>query len=187
MMAPDIKNGWITTSINIRINSFDQSCGINEIHYILYGKENIVYNTQTNVMIEKNGIHKFVYWAVDTCGNEEVPNLFCFKIDTGEPTIKIIRPEPGLYLFGKKMDLSTDKLIFIGGFDIEVDAYDNVSGLYNIQYFLNDDLINEATNPPFNRYCGVRHVGKGTITVVAWDFCGHASEDSIDIIYFNPI
>ena len=177
---------WCWEAISLVITTTDRFGGVKEIHYILDRQEHVYQTDHVYFTIAKNGHHKLTWWAVDIMGNEEVPHYVLFGIDLEWPTITIQKPEPGVYFYDHKVLSLEDTIIFIGGFTLDVEAYDPLSGLYTVEYYLNGDLINEATEPPFKRYCGVRHVGKATIKVVAYDFCRHASEDTMDILYINP-
>jgi len=126
------------------------------------------------------------YWAVDNVGNEgthnEVPS---FKIDSGSaPTVAITAPEPGLYLFGNKI-LSINNVFIIGAFTIEANAEDIDSGIYKVAFYLDDQLLGEDTEAPFSQYVATRHMGAGTIKVVAEDFAQNVAEDTLDIKYYK--
>ena len=108
-----------------------------------------------------------------------------FRIDSGNPpTVAITAPEPGLYLFGNKL-LSSSKVFIIGAFSIEATASDAESGVYRVQFYLDGDLLSESTEVPYSAYCAVKHMGAGTIKVVAEDFSGNTAEDTLDITYYK--
>ena len=102
-----------------------------------------------------------------------------------EPTVKIILPEPGLILFGENLPWSINKTIIIGGFTVKVNAFDKTSGVFGVRFYLDGKLFNEATEEPYQRYCGLKHDGKGTIKVFAVDFANNPAMDTLDIIYYN--
>ena len=112
------------------------------------------------------------------------------KIDTtvssffDDPVVNITSPEPGLYLFGNKI-FPMDRIILIGSFTVEATASDKISGLYRLQFYLNDELFAEDTEEPFNAYCAVRHTGEGIIKVIAEDLVHNTGEDTVEIIYYK--
>ena len=106
------------------------------------------------------------------------------EIDTGPPEVKLIAPEPGLYLFGNKL-LPTSKIILIGAFTVEATASDSESGVYRLQFYLDDELFAEDTETPFSVRCAVKHMGAGVIKVIAEDFVLNTAADTLDITYYN--
>jgi hypothetical protein len=169
-----------------QIRAYDDKSGVKEIHYILYGRETVVSGDRVELLVDKEGIHYLIYWAVDNLGNEEIPHIsppLC--VDNNPPTIEIITPEPGLYLFGKKITIPTDNIIFIGGFTIEVNAYDTATGVYMTSFSLDGKTYALVTTKPYRAYCNLKHKGEGTITVHAEDYMGYFSEDTLDIVYYK--
>jgi hypothetical protein len=176
---------WHATAVEIYILAYDKFCSVNEIHYLLYGEENIVYSAYTIVTCGKNGIHKLVYWAVNRCGNEEIPNILWFKIDINEPPeVKIIEPTPGIYIFGNKI-CTAEKIILFGEFTIKAYANDLTSGINKVKYYLDNEKIGESTKAPYECYCGYKHNGKGTLKVIAEDLAENTAETTLDIVYYN--
>ena len=181
-----IDSEWFSTPIWIRINAVDKLCGIREIHYLLDGVENIVYEREARFTISENGIHHFICWAVDNCGNQEVPHRdYYFKIDSGEyPEVTIIEPAPGIYLFGNRICAAEQNVLF-GDFNIEAYAEDQTSGVYKVLFYLGDEKIGESTEAPYECYCALKHSGRVTLKVVAIDVARHCSMDTLDIVYYN--
>ena len=178
--------GWYNTGVSITITATDMAAGIREIHYILDGVETVVPGDTATVTVNSNGDHTLTYWAVDNVGNvEEQQHTLTFKIDKGNPpTVAITAPEPGLYLFGNKL-LSASKVIIIGSFNIEATASDADSGVYAVEFFLDGESIASDISAPFEAYCSVKHMGAGTIKVVAEDFAQNTAEDTLDITYYK--
>jgi hypothetical protein len=178
-------SGWFNTAVNVKITASD-NIGMGEIHYILDGVETVVSGNIAEFTVSGNGQHTLEYWAVDAMGNEEGHHIVPpFRIDSGSaPTVAITAPEPGLYLFGNKI-LSASKVIIIGAFTIEATASDAESGIYKVQFYLDGDVIAEDTEVPFSAYCAVKHMGEGTIKVVAEDFAQNTAEDTLDITYYK--
>jgi hypothetical protein len=178
--------GWYSSAVQVQITAVDDT-GMGEIHYILDGVETVVAGDSASFSVTGNGAHNIEFWGVDAMGNEELPHniIPTFRIDAGAPpTVAITAPQPGLYLFGNQI-LSLSKVFIIGAFDIEATASDAESGVYRVQFFLNNDLISEDTEAPYSAYCAEKHMGEGTIKVIAEDFSGNTAEDTLDITYYK--
>jgi hypothetical protein len=180
------ESGWYTTGVKVTITATDEGAGMGEIHYILDGTENVVSGSKAEFTVSGNGEHNIQFWAVDKMGNVEAKHTIpTFRIDSGSaPSVAITAPEPGLYLFGNKL-LSASKVIIIGAFTVEATASDAESGIYRVQFYLDGDLISEDTEMPFNAYIAEKHMGAGTIKVVAEDFAQNTAEDTLDITYYK--
>jgi hypothetical protein len=178
-------SGWYNTAVNVKITATD-NVEVAEIHYILDGQETVVSGDTAEFTVTGNGPHNIEFWAVDLLGNAEAHNTVpTFRIDMGSPpSVSITAPEPGLYLFGNKI-LSASKVIIIGAFTIEATASDADSGVYKVQFFLDGDIIGEDTEVPYSAYCAVKHMGDGTIRVVAEDFAQNTAEDTLDVTYYK--
>jgi hypothetical protein len=178
-------SGWYNTAVRVKITASD-NIAMGEIHYILDGVETVIAGDTAEFTVSGNGQHTLEFWAVDAMGNEEGHHIVPpFRIDSGSaPTVAITAPEPGLYLFGNKI-LSASKVIIIGAFTIEATASDAESGIYKVQFYLDGDVIAEDTEIPFSAYCAVKHMGEGTIKVVAEDFAQNTAEDTLDITYYK--
>ena len=176
---------WSPTPVNIKIKAYDYNGGVKEIHYILDRQEYINPGDSCLITVAKNGSHKLSYWAIDKLGNEEIPSSIYFGVDMEPPVISIKKPEPGIYLFGKKIFFSTNDTIYFGGFTIEVEAFDTGCGVYKTAFYLDGNVYAETTEEPYRGYCNLKHRGKGTIKVVATDYNMHVSWDTLDVVYYN--
>ena len=179
-------SGWYSSAVKVIITAEDIGSGVKEIHYILDGVETVVAGDTATFTISGNGIHTLEYWAVDNIGNigahHTIPS---FKIDSGAaPTVAITAPEPGIYLFGKKI-LSSSNVFIIGAFTIEATAADADSGIYKLAFYLDDQLLGEDTEAPYSQYVASRHMGAGTIKVTAEDFAQNVAEDTLDLKYYK--
>jgi hypothetical protein len=179
-------SGWYASAVKVKITAEDTGSGVKEIHYILDGVETVVAGDTAEFTISGNGIHTLEYWAVDNIGNEEAHHTVpSFKIDSGAaPTVAITAPEPGIYLFGKKI-LSSSNVFIIGAFTIEATASDADSGIYKLAFYLDDQLLGEDTEAPYSQYVASRHMGAGTIKVTAEDFAQNVAEDTLDLKYYK--
>ena len=189
-LSPTTKMGILfnqqsSNSVTFHLYGFDNESGVREVHFIHNGVESVgtdnVYYTA-----EVRGVHSVTWWSVDLAGNEEIHHSIPgFRVDLTPPKITSVRPEPGFYLFGNKI-LNLNKNIFIvGAFFIEADASDDDSGIYNVSFYLNNELIAQDTEAPYSAYCAVKHQGLATIKVVAADFGGNTDEATLDVIYYK--
>jgi hypothetical protein len=185
-LSGTMADGWYNTPVTVKITAVDDNA-MGTIHYILDGGSEVVVQGGTaQFTVSTNGEHSVEYWSVDSVGNEEAHKISpVFKIDQGSPpTVSITGPEPGFYLFGNKI-LSMSKVFIIGAFDVEATANDAESGIYRVQFLLDGEIFSEDTEKPYSAYCSEKHMGAGTIKVIAEDFSGNTAEDSLDITYYK--
>jgi hypothetical protein len=179
-------SGWYSTAVKVKITAEDDASGVKEIHYILDGVHNVVAGDTAEFTVSGNGEHTLEYWSVDFVGNEEAHHIVPpFKIDSGAaPSVSITAPTPGIYIFGNQI-MSFSKVFIIGAFTVEATASDPDSGIYKLSFYLDDELIGEDTEAPFSQYVATRHMGAGTIKVVAEDFAQNTAEDTLDVTYYK--
>jgi hypothetical protein len=177
--------GWYSSAVTFTATATDDVSGVEATYYKIDGGSTLRYTGP--VTISTNGDHQIEYWSVDKVGNEETHKFTpSFKIDRGTaPSISITAPEPGIYILGNKILSFGSKPIIIGGFTVEATASDADSGVYRLQFQLDGTLFGEDTEAPYAAYCGVKHTGAGTITVIAEDFVGNTAQATLDITYFK--
>ena len=160
--------------------------GMGEIHYLLNYKETVVPGYIAKFTVDLGGYNNLEYWGVDASGNEEVPHhtlKFIIEYPSG-PFIHITFPLPGLYLFGNRfMDLN--KILIIGSFAIEADAYDDFYGIKNVEFYLDDTLVGKTSTPPYGVYCSLEHFGAAEIKAIATNNQNDYWEDTLDIEYYK--
>jgi hypothetical protein len=177
--------GWWYSPLSLIIVS-DDIIGVREIHYILNRQESVVLGDSTRVDMYENGFNFLSFWAVDILGNEETPFILpIIKIDYITPNVEIISPKPGLYIFDRKIPIPINKTIVIGDFTFEAIAFDNVSGVYKVSFYLNDIWLSDLTEEPYKIHCNIRHSGNARLRVVAEDYPMNEAEDTLDFVYYN--
>jgi hypothetical protein len=187
MTGTQKESGWYTTPVKITITAEDQGiAGMGTIHYKLDGVETVVDGNKATVTVSGNGDHTFEYWACDKVGNCEPHHVLpAFKIDSGaKPTVSISAPTPGIYFMGNKI-LSSSNTIIIGSFTAEATASDADSGIYRVSFYLDDEFIGDDTTAPFSMLICKKHMGAGTLKVVAEDFAQNTAEASMSLKYFK--
>jgi hypothetical protein len=176
---------WYYTPVKISIYAIDDY-GMGEIHYLLNGKETVAPGYIAKLTVCANGDNNLEYWGVDAAGNEEIPHNFVkIRIVTYDPFfIVITAPEPGIYLFGNKLR-SSNKLFIVGSFTIEADADDELCGIKNVEFYLDDTLVGKTSTPPYSAYCTIKHFGAGEIKAIATNNHNSCMEDTLDIEYYK--
>jgi len=178
LISPGLYAGPVTVTINAK-----DDMAMGEIHYILDGSESVVSGSKATFKVSTDGDHTVEFWAVDATGNEGAYGTVSFSIDNTPPTVAITAPEPGLYLFGSKL-LSMSKPIIIGAFTAEATASDG-QGIAVVKFMLDGEVVGEDTTVPYSTYVAVKHMGAGTLKVIAEDGVGNTAEDTLDITYFK--
>ncbi|MFF1336523.1 IPT/TIG domain-containing protein [Streptomyces sp. NPDC058290] len=105
--------GWNTTSpATVTISAADGSCGsgIQKITYSASGAQPIgstdVSGGGASVPITTNGVTTVTYAATDNAGNTSAPQTITVRLDTVAPSITIVRPAAGTYLYRQSVTAS---------------------------------------------------------------------------------
>ncbi|MCX5192332.1 IPT/TIG domain-containing protein [Streptomyces sp. NBC_00249] len=105
--------GWNTTSpATVNISAGDGACGsgIQKITYSASGAQPIastdVSSASAAVPITANGVTTVTYTATDNAGNTSAPQTITVRLDTVAPSITIVRPAAGTYLYRQPVTAS---------------------------------------------------------------------------------
>lgn len=99
------------------------------------------------------------------------------------PTIKILKPNKGLYIFNKKILPRCILLTkIIGSITIEVNALDEDSGIEKVEFYINNKIVETDTTYPYsyfwaNGFLKIFHIY--FIKVIAYDLDGKTSTDRV--------
>ncbi len=81
-------NGWYISDVVTSLTAKDSGSGVKEIHYAIDGgAEVITAGSTASVSITGDGIHSFIYYAIDNARNKETARTLTIKIDKTPPTI----------------------------------------------------------------------------------------------------
>ena len=104
--------------------------------------------------------------------------------DNEKPVIHIQKPKNYLYIWDKEI-IPTNKPIIIGEITLQVDAYDNQSGISKIEIYIDDELKIEIKNKPYEWLWDELVVGKHEIKAMAYDNAGNSAFKTINVTIFN--
>lgn len=178
LVGPNVFDGPVTVTLTA---TDDKAMG--QIHYTLNDVETVVPGDRVTFTVTDDGTHTVTAWPVDAAGNVGSTVTRTFFIDSTPPSVSLIAPEPGLYLFGNKL-LSMAKPFIIGGFTAQATASDE-QGVSMVEFLLNGDLVGADTTEPYSMYIAVRNMGAATLTARAVDGVGNTAQDSMDITYYK--
>jgi len=175
---------WYSSFPIFELNSKDGVSGVAATYYRL--NEGFIQTYYNPIVIFADGEHHIEYWSIDKVGNEEEHHITnTIKIDTTPPNLNILKLESGIYFLGKYI-FPSEKTTIFGGFNFKAFAKDSQSDIFNVKFFLNDKEFFRKSKAPFIAYCSERHLGYGTIKVIAEDFAGNLAED-IYSLYYNKL
>jgi hypothetical protein len=97
--------------------------------------------------------------------------------------VNIDKPENGLYLFNRKV-LQLGRTVIIGPITIEIDA-DAISGIYKVEFYVDDVLEEIIYEEPFYWYMNQRLFGQHSLKVIVYDHTGNTAIESKDITVYN--
>lgn len=104
--------GWHNTYVDIVLSSVDNAggSGVQTITYTASGAQSIVSTTVSgsaaNLAITAEGITTITYFAEDNAGNIEAAKTLVIRIDKTAPTISVIAPTSGSYIYNQSVFVS---------------------------------------------------------------------------------
>jgi hypothetical protein len=160
--GPNGCNGWYTVPVTFGFN-VTEGC---EVYYSLGNGSWILYTEP--VTIHTSGIHTVCYYIIDEFGNAYPEHQFTIPIDR-EPPVVIISKQ-----------FLTNRIKF------SVEAYDNISGMMAVEFYLLDVLQYSDTDES-NGWSFILHPiphGNYTLTAVAIDgACNRGSSNTTVLPY----
>lgn len=126
-----------------------------------------------------------IYYAQSDWGTLEVT----ISGDDIAPEIKIVKPENALYIMNQRIrNLLFRKPLIIGSITIEVNTFDDDSGINRVEFFIDGEFKANITTPPYTykwnrekiRLINHRHL----IEVIAYDDFGNSNIDEIEVWRF---
>ncbi len=169
------KQGWYRGSVTATLNATDMLSGVDGIEYTVdNGGDWETYDGA--VTISGTGNHTLEYRAVDVAGNREATNNLTIYIDGTDPSASLDVPQAGMiYLFGRDL-LPTlfGNTVIIGDLTAEVTATDSHSGVYKVFFYLDDELLWEDYNAPYQVELPTEFpLARHGISAVAYDAAGN--------------
>ncbi len=158
---------FISKNTHIELHAKDTESGLDYINYAINGQEQQKY--ENPFKIEEQGLHKVNYTGYDKVGNSNQNNFF-FVVDNTAPRINIdFSVEP----IGTKTALDEKFNVYPKHLQVFLSATDNLVGLNNMWYKINDGKMNQY-NAPISNFEGGRDY---KIKVRVKDKLGNAAEE----------
>jgi len=93
--------------------------------------------------------------------------------DTTPPMVQITTPQAKSLYLGNHRVLPFPITLLVGSIDVTADASDNDSGVASVLFYLDGNLMNTVTTPPYSWRWSDRGFGRYTILVKAVDGAGN--------------
>jgi len=162
--VPNGENGWYVSDVIIILEATDEQSGVEFTYYKLdTDDEYEEYNAP--VTVSEDGEYELYYYSVDYAENkEDDKGPFDFKIDQTRPTI----------------DLEVESL---GGNEWNLIAIvsDAMSGIDRVEFYLNDILLGNVTEEPYEWQVSEQGMAKA----IVYDNAGNkaSDEDEVSVSY----
>jgi len=135
-----------------------------------------------------DGIGDTPYTLAGGSNVDNYPLMCKWGTDVTPPTVDIIKPVGGLYLFGDLIIPLKNKTIVLGKLTVEVDAADECSGLTKVEFYVDGVLVDtDDTGPsPYTWKWNILSLfKKHTLKVVGYDRAGHDVSSEIELLVFS--
>ncbi|MEW5761444.1 MAG: hypothetical protein AB1779_11835, partial [Candidatus Thermoplasmatota archaeon] len=161
---PDGENGYYITNPRITVKSNEEG----EVYYSFVSNGETIFKKYDGEIIGIDGNHKFIYYAVDKCGNEGIKNEIMILVDT-------LKPETNISLEPEKPDGNNDWYISLP--KIELTCSENAT----IYYSWDDEDFSIYTD------CIFAPEGINTLYYYSIDIAGNRGEKKSFIIMIDLI
>ncbi|MEM2583283.1 MAG: PKD domain-containing protein [Candidatus Thermoplasmatota archaeon] len=178
-------NKWIRSAAIISLNASDTLSGINKTLYKINDGEWEEYKGEINISVD--GEHIIRFYSIDNAGNQEQEKNITIKIDTRAPTIRIRSPEEGYIYIASRKIIPTlfGNTYIIGKFVSEAEANDTRSGIYYVEFLINNQTLWKDYAPPYSIELPQEFpCSLNKLKVVAYDLAGNKGE-SEEISYLK--
>jgi hypothetical protein len=101
--------------------------------------------------------------------------------DTTPPTVSIKTPKKAFYINNRKI-ISLFITIVIGNIEIEVEAFDTLSGISNVSFYIDDIFIVTFDEAPFLWLWSDKSFTWHTLKVIAYDGANNYASDEITLL-----
>ena len=130
------------------------------------------------------GVYTATLTVTDSIGNvaQDSAFVYVFTQDNTPPSIKIIKPDKGLYMNNRKiMPLPLNMSIVIGEITVEVEASDDIA-VAKVEFYLDDELKHTNHTAPYYWELNETIFGLHKLKAMAYDFAGHITKDEEKIV-----
>ena len=172
----------------------------NATSHALIDQTTVNSNTRAEITYDNLDYETEYFWyaTVNDSIYENKSETFSFTTKNQEnnaPELEIITPKPfSFYLFGKKyFENFPFNTLIIGDIQIQVETYDNDSGIEKVEFYICDWLnptgkeIGNVTEAPYKMNWTRSRFSlsfKNTIKVIAYDFEGAQTQKEIEVFRF---
>jgi hypothetical protein len=152
--VPDGLNGWYVSNVTVTLNATDNESGVWRTYCSLSPGGNYT----EPILVFQDGIYHIEFWSIDNVGNVEPIKGVTLKIDKTPPVVTTTVDRIG---FRKWM--------------VTVEVSDALSGINEVEFYLNGALQVTITHPPFewSFVVGIWELKHIKITIIAIDGAGN--------------
>ena len=173
-------DGWYRGSANVTLYAHDFLSRLYATYYFLDG----IFHKYNGEIRIGNGRHLLAYYSVDRAGNEEKIKTLEINVDNETPSVDILTPSEGVYLFGRKIMLYEHPVI-IGNITIEASAFDSLSGIKHVDFYIDNKLRYNDNRTPYSWAWNEPAIGSHKIKVIAYDMVGNEASKSMSVFIVN--
>ena len=172
-------NEWIRSTAIISLSATDNLAGINKTFFKIDDGNWEEYKGEINISVD--GEHIIRFYSIDNAGNYEQEKNFTVKIDTRSPRVSIRAPTEGYIYIASRRIMPTlfDNTYIIGKFVAEVDANDTRSGIYYVEFIIDNQTLWKDYVAPYSIELPQEFpCSLNKLKAIAYDFAGNVAESN---------
>lgn len=123
--------------------------------------------------------------AIDSDNSKRIGPIWHFStIDLIVPHLEIITPIAGFMYTDNgttRKQIPSDRAVIYGPINVELNVFDNGSGIQKVDIFVDTKLKASLTKQPFEWYWNTLSIGNHRLTVKAVDYSGNQNEKNVEV------
>jgi len=179
---PDGNNGWYRHDVIITLTATDEISRVDSTYYKI---DDSNWREYTEPIILSEEEHIISFYSIDKAGNKEKEKSLSIKIDKTKPSIEFKKPTYGHFYFLGKEILPLKHTVIIGKAMIKIDAYDEISGIGRVEFYVDGGLKEIATKKPYEWVWDERVFGIHILQAIAYDNAGNIASDEQQVWILN--
>ncbi|MFO8133824.1 MAG: NosD domain-containing protein [Thermoplasmatota archaeon] len=189
LAAPVNESRWYDSDVTVELDVDDGSPSRVTTYYRFVGETRAFQKYEGALDVTAEGVHHLEYFSRDRAGNAEPLRNLTVQVDKTKPQAEVKTPQASyLYVNGRELiplDGMDNAAVVIGHVPVEVHAVDDVSGIREAVFSVDDTVKHVDNTTPYTWNWDETLVGAYTIRVAIENGAGDVVNKDIPVVVVN--